>query len=73
MLINRLENYKKLEDLRKSRLLVYVTGDRQGAETNIGADILPSFANHLNKPLHLFQRRQHPRWMEFGKLDKEFL
>ena len=48
MLINRLENYNKLEELRKSRLLVYVTGDRQGAETTIGADILPSFANHLD-------------------------
>jgi len=48
MLINRLENYKKLEDLRKSRLLVYVTGDRPGADTSIGADILPAFANHLD-------------------------
>lgn len=48
MLLNRLKSYTKLEELRGSRLLVYVTGDRQGAETNIGADILPSFANHLD-------------------------
>jgi len=44
----RIDNYKKLEELRKSKLLVYVTGDRQNAETNIGADILAPFANHLD-------------------------
>lgn len=44
----RLENYKKLETLRKSKLLVYITSDRQNAETNIGADILAPFANHLD-------------------------
>ena len=31
----RLDNYKKIEDLRKSKLLVYITSDRQNAETNI--------------------------------------
>jgi len=44
----RLENYKKLEASRNSKLLVYVTSDRQNAETNIGADILAPFANHLD-------------------------
>jgi hypothetical protein len=44
----RLENYKKIEELRKSKLLIYVTSDRQNAETNIGADILAPFANHLD-------------------------
>lgn len=44
----RLDNYKKIEDLRKSKLLVYITSDRQNAETNIGADILAPFANHLD-------------------------
>ena len=48
MLNERLENYQKLENLRKSKLLVYITGDRQNAETNIGADILAPFANHLD-------------------------
>ena len=44
----RLENYSKLEGLRNSKVLVYVTSDRQNAETNIGADILAPFANHLD-------------------------
>jgi len=44
----RLESYKKIEQLRNSKLLVYVTSDRQNAETNIGADILAPFANHLD-------------------------
>lgn len=48
MRTDRLENYKKLETLRDSKLLVYVTSDRQNAETNIGADILSYFANHLD-------------------------
>lgn len=45
---DRLDNYKKLEAKRNSKLLVYITSDRQNAETNIGADILAPFANHLD-------------------------
>lgn len=48
MIKDRLDNYKKLEEHRKSKLLVYITSDRQNAETNIGADILAPFANHLD-------------------------
>jgi hypothetical protein len=48
MLIDRIEDYKKIETLRNSKLLVYFTSDRQNAETNIGADVLSSFANHLD-------------------------
>jgi hypothetical protein len=48
MLKDRIENYKKLEEVRKSKLLVYFTSDRQGLETNIAADILPFFINHLD-------------------------
>ena len=48
MINDRLDNYKKLEEMRSSKLLVYVTSDRQNAETNIGADILAPFANHLD-------------------------
>lgn len=48
MRAERLESYKKLEELRKSKLLVYVTGDRPNAETNIGSDIIAPFANHLD-------------------------
>ena len=49
MLKDRIENYRKLEQLRSSRLLVYYTSDRQKAETNIGSDILAPFADHLDK------------------------
>jgi hypothetical protein len=48
MRVDRIENYKKLEQMRGSKLLVYVTSDRQNAETNIGADILSPFSNHLD-------------------------
>lgn len=49
MLKDRIENYKKIELLRGSKLLVYVTGDRQNAETMIGSDILGPMTNHLDK------------------------
>lgn len=49
MLQDRIENYKKLEQLRNSKLLVYCTSDRPKAETNIGSDILAPFADHLDK------------------------
>jgi hypothetical protein len=45
----RLENYKKIEGLRKSKLLVYVTGDRPGMETQIHPEILDYFIDHLDK------------------------
>ena len=45
---DRLDNYKKIEELRGSKLLVYITSDRQNAETNMGADVLAPFANHLD-------------------------
>lgn len=48
MRADRLNNYAELERLRNSKLLIYITGDRQGAETNIGGDVLPLFTNHLD-------------------------
>lgn len=48
MLKNRLDNYKILEDSRNSKLLVYVTSDRKGLETQLASDILAPFANHLD-------------------------
>src|SRR5690606_12835793 len=48
MRIDRLDSYKKIEELRGSKLLVYITGDRPNAETNIGKDILAAFTNHLD-------------------------
>ena len=49
MLKDRIESYKLLEDKRKSKLLVYITSDRRGLETQIASDILLYFANHLDK------------------------
>jgi hypothetical protein len=48
MLKDRLDNYKKIEDLRKSKLLVYITGDRPGFETQIHPEVLDYFINHLD-------------------------
>lgn len=45
---DRLENYKKIESLRQSKLLVYVTGDRPGWETQIHSEVLDFFVNHLD-------------------------
>jgi ClpP class serine protease len=38
----------QLEDLRKSRLLVYVTGDRRGLETIIHSEAFDIFTHHLD-------------------------
>ena len=56
---DRLDLYKKLETLRDSQLLVYVTGDRRGMETQISPEVIDIFAEHLdnfktNKRISLF-------------------
>lgn len=48
MLKDRIDDYKTLEEMRNSKLLVYVTSDRSGLETAIAPDILGIFANHLD-------------------------
>lgn len=48
MLKDRLEFYKRIEKLRNSKLLVYITGDRPGFETQIHPEILDYFINHLD-------------------------
>jgi len=48
MLKDRLENYRKIENHRNSKLLVYITGDRPGFETQIHPEILDYFINHLD-------------------------
>lgn len=48
MLANRAELYKKIEEKRESKLLVYVTSDRRGLETQIASDVLSPFTNHLD-------------------------
>ena len=46
MRIDRLDLYKQLEEKRNSKLLVYITGTRQGLETQIANDVLPKFSEH---------------------------
>ncbi|MBL1214274.1 MAG: serine protease [Ignavibacteriae bacterium] len=48
MLSERIDAYKNLEKNRASRLLVYVTSDRQGMETSIANDVLSPFLKHLD-------------------------
>ena len=45
---NRLEYYRQIEELRQTKLLVYVTGDRQGLETQIHNEIVDYFTQHLD-------------------------
>lgn len=48
MFSDRLGNYKWLEGNRNSKVIVYVTGDRPGMETQIATDALEYFTNHLD-------------------------
>lgn len=45
---DRLQLYQELEATRNSKLLVYVTGTREGLETQIANDVLPIFSEHLD-------------------------
>ncbi|HOD29126.1 MAG TPA: ATP-dependent Clp protease proteolytic subunit [Syntrophales bacterium] len=44
----RLPLYKKIEKLRKSKVLLYVTGDRRNLETKIHSEVADFFADHLD-------------------------
>jgi hypothetical protein len=46
---DRIENYKWLEADRKSKLIVYFTGDRVGMQTQISTDALEYFSDHLDR------------------------
>ena len=46
---DRLEIIKKIESKRKSKVLVYLTGDRPGAVANIGEDAVRPMYDHLLK------------------------
>lgn len=46
---DRLDSYRRLEESRGARLLVYVTGDRQGLETRIHPEVLNYFTDHLDQ------------------------
>lgn len=45
---DRIDLYHEIEDHRKSKLLVYITGDRPNLETKIAADVLNLFLEHLD-------------------------
>jgi len=49
MLKDRIELYKKIETERNSKLIVFVTGDKPGMETQISPDSHDLFVNHLDK------------------------
>ena len=44
----RLKLYKQIEKKRKSRVLLYVTGDRQKLETQIHSEVGDFLADHLD-------------------------
>ena len=44
----RLDNYKELEKSLNTKLLVYITGDRPGMESQISQEVLEYFVNHLD-------------------------
>lgn len=44
----RIKLYRKIEKARASKLLVYVTGDRPGLETEIHPEVLDFFVHHLD-------------------------
>ncbi|MDI9312996.1 MAG: hypothetical protein QM535_22490 [Limnohabitans sp.] len=48
MLQDRIEFYKEIEKQRNSKLLVYITGDRAGLETQIYPEVLDYFIDHLD-------------------------
>src|SRR6266542_1988815 len=46
----RIELIKDIEELRQSKVLCYLTGDRRGGfETRIGSDVFSFFYEHLTK------------------------
>jgi hypothetical protein len=49
MLRDRLELYRKIETEKKSKLLVFITGDKPGMETQISSEMQDYFVNHLDK------------------------
>lgn len=49
MFSQRREMYDRLEKMRGSRVLVYVTGDRQGMETQIHSEVLDKMVEHLDR------------------------
>lgn len=49
MASRRIDDYRLLEGMRQSKLIVYVTGDRRGMETQIHREVTDFFVRHLDK------------------------
>ncbi|MCD8208556.1 MAG: ATP-dependent Clp protease proteolytic subunit, partial [Bacteroidales bacterium] len=49
MYTSRKDLYKKLEEEFHTKVLVYVTGDRKNAETQIASDAIDYISSHLDK------------------------
>ncbi len=49
---DRVNYFKELEKSRKSKVLLYVTGDRRQLETQIGKEVLDLFVHHLDLIRH---------------------
>jgi len=47
-LTKRKRLYKKVENNRKSKVILYVTGDRRGMETQIHPEVIDFFSDHLD-------------------------
>lgn len=45
----RTELLRQIEECRRSKVLVYATGDRGGLETRIGQDVIDLFVDHLDE------------------------
>lgn len=48
MYSSRIKLYEELETLRDCKSLTYITGDKQGMETKIHAEVLDMFVDHLD-------------------------
>ena len=46
---SRMKLINKIQEKRKSKIIVYIAGDRKNMETNIATDIFPLFHKHLTK------------------------
>ena len=49
MLADRLDKYSEIERERNSKIIIYVTGDKPGMETQISPEVHDLFLNHLDK------------------------
>lgn len=48
MYAQRRELYSRLEDMRQSKVICFVTGDKPGMETQIHSEVFDYFVNHLD-------------------------